>query len=114
MKIINKTKNTSLAEEVMVADTPFRRMKGLLGNKEFSKGTAVLIKPCNSIHTFFMRFPIDVLFVDKGNRIIKAISTIKPFRLTRIYFNAAFAIELPSQTIQSTYTQEGDLISFIT
>ncbi len=110
MKIINKTKNTILAEEVMVADTPFSRMKGLLGNKEFSKGKAVLIRPCNSIHTFFMRFPIDVLFVDRGNRIIKAISTIKPFRLTPIYLKANFTVELPSGTIQATSTQENDEI----
>lgn len=110
MRIINKTKNTILAEDVVVASTPFKRIKGLLGEKELKKNQALLIRPCNSIHTFFMRFPIDVLFVDKENRVIKAISYLEPFRLTYIYFNASFAIELPAGTIQPNFTQEGDTL----
>ena len=108
MRIINKTKNTVLAEDVIVADTPYKRIHGLLGKKEFKKGEALILKPCNSIHTFFMQFPIDVLFVDKNNRAIKAISGLGPFRLTNIYFHARFAIELPADTIKSTLTCEGD------
>lgn len=110
MRIINKTKNTVLAEETVVADTFFTRMKGLLGKKEFKKGQALILKPCNSIHTFFMRFPIDVLFINKDNRIIKAISSLNPFYFTYIYFNAAFAIELPAGTIESSLTQDGDTL----
>jgi len=111
MKIINITRNSSiLAEEVIVADTPLKRMKGLLGKKEFNRGKAIILKPCNSIHTFFMHFPIDVLFVDKQKRVIRAISSLKPGRLTYIYFNAAFAIELPCGTLESTSTSKGDII----
>lgn len=111
MKIINKTKNTVLAQNTVVADTVFRRIKGLLGRKDFIKGEALVIKPCNSIHTFFMQFPIDVLFVDKHNQVIKVISSLKPFRLTYIYFDAAFVIELPVGTTQSTFTYKGDILS---
>ena len=108
MRIINRTKNTILAEEVIVADTVFKRIKGLLGKKEFKKAQALILKPCNSIHTFFMRFPIDVLFVDKNHKVIKAATNLPPFRLTRIYFNAQFAVELPFDTIKSTATCAGD------
>ncbi len=111
MRIVNQTKRTVLAESVVIADTPFKRIKGLLGRKDFKEGEALIIKPCNSIHTFFMRFPIDVLFVAQDNRIIKAISYLGPFRLTSIYFNASFAIELPAGTIQSTSTQQGDCLT---
>ncbi|MBU0709888.1 MAG: DUF192 domain-containing protein [Candidatus Omnitrophica bacterium] len=111
MKIINKTKNIVLAEEAGVADNPFRRIKGLLGKKGLNRGEALVIRPCNSIHTFFMRFPIDVLFVSKDNRVVKAISCLKSFRLSAVYFSASFVIELPSGVIQSTSTQEGDSIS---
>lgn len=111
MKIINQTKNTILAEDVIMADTPLKRIKGLLGRKEFKKGQAIILKPCNSIHTFFMRFPIGVLFIDKENRVIKAIPHLEPFRLTSIYFNAAFTVELPADTIPSTLTQAGDRLS---
>ena len=108
MKIINQTKNTLLAEDVIMADRPLKRIRGLLGRKEFKKGEAIILKPCNSIHTFFMRFPIDVLFIDKENRVIKAVSHLEPFRLTPVYFNSAFTVELPSGTISSTLTCEGD------
>ena len=110
MKIINQTKDTVLAKEVIIADTFLKRIKGLLGRKDFLPGEALIIKPCNSIHTFFMRFPIDVLFVDKDNRVLKALSSVKPFRLTSIYFQASFVIELPSGTIQSTLTCKGDTL----
>ncbi|MCM8801108.1 MAG: DUF192 domain-containing protein [Candidatus Omnitrophica bacterium] len=112
MKIINKTKNNILAEEVIMADTVFKRIKGLLGRKEIKKGQALIIKPCNSIHTFFMRFSIDVIFVDKDNRIIETIISLKPFRLTRLYPRAAFVIELPAGVIQASLTQTGDILWF--
>jgi hypothetical protein len=57
-----------------------------------------------------MRFPIDVLFVDKHNQVIKAISSLIPARRTYIYFNSAFVIELPTGTLESTSTQERDVL----
>ena len=113
MELINKTKNTLLAKDIVIANTPFKRMKGLLGKKEFREGQALILKPCNSIHTFFLRFAIDVLFVDKENKIIEAISCLKPFRLTRIYWVSALAIELPAGIILSRQTQAGDTLSII-
>jgi uncharacterized membrane protein (UPF0127 family) len=113
MKIINKNKNNILAEEVIVADTPFKRSKGLLGRKLFKPGEALVIVPCNSIHTLFMRFSIDALFVNKEHRVIKAIWNLKPFRITKIYFNSSFVVELPVGTICATATEEGDIISFM-
>ncbi len=94
-----------------MADTPFKRVKGLLGRKGLKPGTAMVIKPCNSIHTLFMRFPIGVLFVDKENRIIKVISALKPFRITPVYFKAHFTIELPAGILESTSTCQGDILS---
>ena len=111
MTIINKTKNTVLAEEAGIADSPFSRIKGLLGKNGLNRGEALVIRPCNSIHTFFMRFTIDVLFVNKNNRVVKAVSCLKPFRLSAIYLGASFVIELPNGVIQSTSTQAGDIVS---
>ncbi len=112
MKIINNSKHTILADDVVVADTVFKRIKGLLGRETLKEKEALIIRPGNSIHTFFMRFPIDVLFVGKNNRIIAAISSLKPFRLTNIYFGAKLVIELPAGTIPSSYTQPGDILLF--
>lgn len=113
MRLINKTKNTILAQDVQVADTLFPRMRGLLGKKGLKCGQAIVLKPCNSIHTFFMRFPIDVLFVSKDNKVVKTISNLKPFALSGIYFSSSFAIELPSGTIQANLTEQTDTLELI-
>ena len=111
MKLFNKTKNTVLAESLNLADTPLKRMRGLLGKKEMKIGQALMLKPCNSIHTLFMSFPIDVIFVNKANRVIKAIHSLRPFRLTPIYFHASFVIELPPGTLKTKNTSCDDEIS---
>ena len=111
MKVTNKTKNVILAQSAVSADNPFKRMKGLLGKKEFLPGEALILRPCSSVHTLFMRFPIDVLFVNKENRVIHSIASLKPFRLTRIYPLASFAIEFPSGTLKVNPAAVGDIIS---
>ncbi len=110
MKIINLTKGVILAEEAVIAETFFTRIRGLLGKKEFRAGDALVIKPCNSIHTFFMRFPIDVLFSDKNNRIISAIPALAAFRISRVYFNAAYVVELPAGVLKAAPTDIGDIL----
>lgn len=113
MKIINQTKNKILAQEAIFAHTPWQRIKGLLGKSEFKVGQALILKPCNSIHTFFMRFPIDVLFVDQDNKVIKALTQIKPFRFSGIYFSAVLVIELPAGIIQATATAASDTLALV-
>ncbi len=112
MKIFNKQKNTILAENVIMADTMFKRMKGLLGYKEIKKGYALILNPCNSIHTFFMKFSIDVVFLNKNNQVVKIIQSIKPFRMTGVYLNSKITIELSPGTIESSQTQKGDILCF--
>ena len=111
MKIINQTKKIVLAENANLSDTPFKRIKGLLGRKSLGDGEALIIKPCNSIHTFFMRFPIDVIFVDKNHKIVKIISGLAPFRLSPIYPGSAYVIELSSGKISPKSAAVGDTLS---
>ena len=110
MRIRNITKNTCLAEEAVMAQALFKRMKGLLGQGGLKQGQAMVLKPCNSIHTFFMAFAIDVLFLDKENRVVKALDNVSPFRISGIYLKAQSAIELPAGTIQATSTSPGDVL----
>lgn len=110
MKIINQSNNLILANDAFVANRIFSRLKGLLGRKEFPSGKGIILKPCNSIHTFFMAFSIDVLFVGKDNRVKKVIENLVPNRLSCIYFDAAFAIELPAGTIKACPISAGDTI----
>lgn len=111
MQIINKTKNTLVSDNAVMADSILSRMKGLLGRPGLNKGEALILDPCNSIHTFFMRFTIDVLFVDKQGKVIKACKNIKPYRITPIYLKSSFAVELPAGAITSSNTAEYDIVA---
>jgi uncharacterized protein len=113
MRIINSTKDSILADKAVMADRAFSRARGLLGRKEFNKGEAMVLKPCNSVHTFFMRFAIDVVFVDKNNKVIGMLLCLKPFRITGICWQSKQAIELPVGTILSSNTTKGDSLSLI-
>ena len=113
MQIINKTRNTLIADNAVMAASLFSRMKGLLGKHSLNKGEALILNPCNSIHTFFMRFTIDALFVDKEGRIIQACENIKPYRITPIYLRSSFVIELPVGTIGSSSTSKSDKLALI-
>lgn len=110
MLITNKDRNVVLAENAILADSIFSRMRGLLGRAKLGAGEALILRPCDSVHTFFMRFPIDVAFVDKNNCLIGLVHSLLPFRLSRIFFKAKFAIELPASTLKATSSQTGDTI----
>lgn len=111
LKITNLTKNTVLAQRCELANTPFKRMKGLLGRRRLEDGEGLIIQPCSSVHTFFMRFPIDVIFLDASNKIIGLYKEFPPFRLSRIFFAAQKAIELPAGVLGQTKTQEGEFLN---
>lgn len=110
MQATNLRTSKVLATNVIVADTVFTRMKGLLGKKELPQGEALWIKPCFSVHTFFMQFPIDVLFLDRENHVIAAIPDLTPNRLTRFYAKAFSVLELPIGTLDASNTVVGDNI----
>ena len=101
-----------LATNVRVADTLFTRMKGLLGKKELPQGHALWINPCFSVHTFFMQFPIDVLFLNKHNQVIAAVINLTTNRMTRLYPRSFSVLEFPIGTIAATNTVVGDKIEF--
>ena len=112
MKAVNLRTHNELATDVKVADNLFTRMKGLLGKKELPKGEALWIKPCFSVHTFFMKFPIDVIFLNKDNQIIASVSNLSPNRMTRLYLQSLSVLELPPGTINALNTAIGDKIEF--
>jgi len=67
--------------KALVARSFFQRAKGLIGRKGLEKGTGMLILKCNCIHTCFMRFPIDAIFLDKNGDVVKEVRNIRPWRL---------------------------------
>src|SRR3989338_6251077 len=114
LRIINLTRSAILAENAVIADSLFSRLRGLLGRDSLASSEGLILKPCDSIHTFFMRFPIDVVFVDKNNRVIRLYHSLKPWSLSGIFLRAAFCLELPARTLQFSFTQQGDQIEVST
>lgn len=96
MIVVHKKTNQTIASKMSYANTVFSRMKGLMFMDEMKGMDALLIDPCNSIHNCFVRFPLDVLFLDKNYRIVKIIRHFKPWRFSWIYFRAKMVIEMPS------------------
>jgi uncharacterized membrane protein (UPF0127 family) len=107
--INNLTRNTVIASHIEIAQNPWARMKGLLGKRDLPSGEALVITHCQSIHMFFMKFPIDVIFCDRQDKVVGLCERIKPFCLSPIFFKASYAVELPSGTIAASKTQIGDL-----
>lgn len=112
MQAINATKNIPLAQSVQIAENFFSRLQGLIGTAELSEGNALLILPCSSIHTWFMKYPIDVIFLDAENRIIKIMERVPPNRFGPLVRGARAALELPAGVCSSTGTGVGDIIQY--
>lgn len=112
VQIYNVTKGVAIAQQAKFAATFGQRLKGLLGRSSLPENEALILKPCTSIHTFFMRFAIDVLFLGKDNRIVKLVPNIPPNRLSPIAWASQMAIELPAGKIAQTGTQLSDAIEF--
>ena len=112
-KLLNKSKNIEVAHTLREARSFWQRTKGLLGENALPSGSALLIQgsrfiPCNSIHTLFMRFPIDVVFVDR-KLVVRAIyQDLGPWRLTWPAAGASSVFELPAGTLKKTSVEIGD------
>jgi uncharacterized protein len=112
MVVRNETRGSVIALVTDVADTSAKRRKGLLGRDCLPEGHALWIVPCESVHTFFMRFPIDVVYLDRRHKVRKACRSISPWRLSMCVL-AHSVLELPAGVIDRTRTQPGDQLNFL-
>jgi uncharacterized membrane protein (UPF0127 family) len=110
--IYNRTQNNIIAQHAVRADNPWTRMKGLLGRKSLSPQEALIISPCQSVHMLFMKFAIDVVFVDQHQRVVGLCADLKPFAFSPVFWKSACAIELETGTIKETNVCLGDQLSF--
>jgi hypothetical protein len=111
LKALNVTRSTVLAASLEVAGSGKTRRKGLLGREGLPPGEGLWIVPCESVHTFFMRFPIDLVYLDRENRIKKIRHSVGAWRMSAC-FSAHSVLELPAGTIRRTETQRGDAMEF--
>ena len=108
MPLVNQSQNQTLATHVLKASSFFQRAKGLLGREFLEEGTTMHIKDCSSIHTFFMKFAIDVIFVDRNHRVTSVYLNVKPWRLVVPFFGAQSVYEFAAGAIAPGTVQKGD------
>ena len=111
MKCTVKRTGEILAEQVEDAKTFGTRLKGLMFRASLAPKQALLLDPCPQIHTCFMRFNIDVVFLDKENRVVAILENLKPWRMSKFYTQARRTLELPGGCLQN-HVQAGDELIF--
>ncbi len=112
MRVINRTRQTVLVENGWVASSYWARMVGLLGRRELEPGKGLLLKGEQAIHMFGMRFPIDVVYLDAENRVLRQIEGLKPWRVGPYLRKSRNVLELPIGTLAATHTRTGDELVF--
>lgn len=109
---VNTTRGTTLAARLEAANTSATRRKGLLGRDQFLPGEGLWITPCESVHTFFMRFPIDLVYLDRNLKVKKVCHRVAAWRISAC-LTAHSVLELPAGTVEATQTQRGDQVEIV-
>src|SRR5438477_5905791 len=107
LQVRNCERGTVLATRLALADSAPKRSKGLLGREGLDSGEGLWIVPCESVHSFFMRFAIDLVYLDRGHRVRKVRHRMVPWRVSAC-LTAHSILELPAGIVEASGTQAGD------
>jgi len=110
--VTNTERNTVIGEAIEVARTASQKVKGLLGRECLEEGQGLLFKGAGSLHTLFMRFPIDIIYTDKKGKVVKVAEAVRPFKLVAAPLRCHYALELPAGAITASNTRVGDHLNF--
>jgi uncharacterized membrane protein (UPF0127 family) len=113
VRLVNLTRDSVLAERAAVAETPATRQRGLLGTYSLADGYGLLIMPCRQVHTFGMRYAIDIVFVDEAWNVKRVVHEMKPGRISALVMKARAVLELPAGKALETGTKVGDMLDAI-
>ena len=108
VQVVDLTREQTLVTGGQVARAFWSRLRGLIGSTPLAPGEGLLIVRCKAIHTHFMRFPIDVVYVTAGKEVVGIAHALPPWRVGPVCPGARFVLELPAGTAKSTDTQVGD------
>lgn len=109
-RLLNTTRNSVLATVVEAAFTSSERRTGLLSRETFEPGHALIIAPSNAIHTFFMKFPIDVIYFARDGEVVKSRENLRPWRVSGA-LRGYGVVELPAGTLARTPVSRGDILT---
>ena len=113
MIVQNADRDSVLGTAIEVAETSSKRAKGLLGRDALADGEGLLFKRCSSLHTFFMRFPIDIAYIAKDGRVLKIAHAVPSFRIIMAPLRAFYALELPAGSLAASNTRVKDMLRFV-
>ncbi len=108
----NLSRGTVLATQAGVAKDFWTRLVGLMGRARLAPGAGLLFPGTPSVHTCFMRFPIDLVFYGSDGAVLDVVHSLPPWRVSRYYHPAGGVVELPAGTARASGTQPGDILSF--
>jgi uncharacterized membrane protein (UPF0127 family) len=104
---LERQDGSPLCERCLRAETPLTRLKGLLGRRELPPGEGLLLRPASSIHMFFMRFPIDAVWVDKDLKVLKVSHDVAPWKVAGCK-GAKGVVEIPAGEASRRGVRPGD------
>jgi len=108
-RVRRRTDDAVVCERCEIPESAFGRMRGLLGRSGLEPGSGMLIDSAPSVHMFFMRFPIDVVFLDRNRRVVAVKHCLRPWRVAGAR-RAVAALELPAGTASAVGVEEGDVL----
>lgn len=111
LKVFNLSRGVLIADQVREARGVWGRTRGLLATPPLKDGQGLLINPCNWIHTLGMGYPIDVLYIDRGHRVVRISEGVKPNHIGPLVRKAEAVIELPAGRIAASGTEVGDQLA---
>lgn len=113
-RYIVKVNDKVICQRMKKAKSAYARMKGLMFTSSFNEDDfdGLMLEPCNSIHSFFMKMQFHAVFLDKQNSIVKILKSMKPWRFSRMYLKANKVLELPDST-NIDYLNKGDQLEVI-
>lgn len=110
MQVINQSKGSVVASEVKQARSLWSRFMGLMGRRGLAEGHGLLLEPASSIHTFFMRFPIDLVFIDREGVVTKVAHGVRPFRMV-MGRRSRSVLELSAGAAAKADVEAGDVLA---
>ena len=113
ISVVNRTRNTTVGANIELADTSLTRMWGLLGRSSLGAGGGLWITPSSGVHTIGMRFPIDVVGLDRNKRVVKLWHALVPYRVTSVSLKTSSVIELAAGGIREARIELGDELAIL-
>lgn len=97
-----------VVQNLEIANTAWQRFKGLMGRKAIEEGSGLWLEPCADIHSCFMRFKFDAVFLDGSGKVLHLIEKMKPWRMSRYVLKGKVVLELPAGEIERLNIQLDD------